>query len=151
MKRAISIIAIFVLLLLSLTLLSSCVNEDSQNKINNETTEPVVTLNEEKPATGFPSGQLQEEYIFYDGVVWTYDMYNTAEQKLKELPKDFAFIGQTLLEDPYVMPSEDFHTAHIEPGKDVYISPEGDAIYIELKRCEYRKFIPAETIDTSDQ
>ena len=88
MKRAISIIAIFVLLLLSLTLLSSCANEDSQNKINNETTEPVVTLNEEKPATGFPSGQLQKEYIFYGGVVWTYDMYNTAEQKLKELPKD---------------------------------------------------------------
>ncbi|MBE6616980.1 MAG: hypothetical protein E7627_03405 [Ruminococcaceae bacterium] len=146
MKRAIPIIAIFVLLLLSLTLLSSCVNEDSQNKINNETTEPVVTLNEEKPATGFPSGQLQKEYIFYGGVVWTYDMYNTAEQKLKELPKDFTFIGQTLLEDPYVMPSEDFHTAHIEPGKDVYISTAGDAIYIELKKGIYYRYIPEKSI-----
>ncbi|MBE6616981.1 MAG: hypothetical protein E7627_03410 [Ruminococcaceae bacterium] len=134
MKKTISIILIFVLLISSTISLLSCTDKDVPTPSSNET--------EEKVGTGFPSGQIQREYIYYDGVVWVYDSYTPNAQKLKVLPDGYTLVGQTLIEDSYEIPSEDFHTAHVEPGRNVYASSLGDALYIELKDGTYYRFVP---------
>lgn len=142
--KKISFILILMSLILCITVLSSCGNENAPDANNGEETDTIVTTNGEAPGTGYPSGQIQREYICYGDVVWVYDTNTSDLQALSELPNDFTFIGQTLLEDPYEIPIEDFHTAHINVGRNVYISSSGDAVYVEIKDGMYYRFVPAE-------
>lgn len=133
-------ILILVLLLFTIIFLSSCVNNHSYTAESREGEETG------KQETGHPNGQVQIECIYYNGVVWMYDMYNSDLQKLKELPLDATFIGETLEENSYDIPNQNFYTSHINPGKRVFITQLGEAIYIELKQGIYFRFIPVNSI-----
>ena len=134
--KKISVILVFVLLISCLPLLFGCAKVDVPDTNVDEA--------EEKVGTGYPSGQIQREYIYYDGAVWVYDSYTPEAQRLEELPTGAYLIGQTLENNPYEIPSEDFHTAHIVVGQNIYITSSGDAIYIESSNNVYYRYVQAE-------
>ena len=163
--KNIKLIRFFALLLLSIAFLSSCADNDSQNNDNEvpektpEISQPTEQDQNETPETeprettqtGYLHGQVQRACIYYDGVVWVWDSYNSSAQRLKELPEDFTFIGKTLYEDSYEVPGEDFHTSHIEVGLNVYIGPLRDAVYIDSQRepNEYCRYVPIDIRELS--
>ncbi|MBP3378708.1 MAG: hypothetical protein J6L96_08165 [Clostridia bacterium] len=123
---------IVILLILCVATMFSCTNNISHIEESSKAEE-----------TGYPKGQVQIECIYYNGMLWSYDVYSSDLQSLKELPIDVTFIGQTLINDPWEIPSENFYTSHIKTGRNVYITLLGDALYIEnQEEHRYYRYIP---------
>ena len=109
---------------------------------------PPETESKEEVPTGYPSGQMQREYLYYNGVVWVYDTsgFNSTDKRVSELPEGATYVGEVLFEDPYEIPDEDFHSAHIKVGRKIYISAEEDTLYIEYRgeKTVFYRYVPSD-------
>ena len=65
--------------------------------------------------TGYPTGQLQQEFVFYSGNVYVY-----AVSYVESLPEDYVKVGEILSVDNQNMPSSDFQAANLKVGEAVY-------------------------------
>ncbi|MCI8388609.1 MAG: hypothetical protein HFE63_09115 [Clostridiales bacterium] len=99
--------------------------------------------------TGYPSGQIQREMLYYDGSVWGRDFYGDdnygSGRYLDELPSGYTLVGEITSEDSYNIPAVDFQSAHIKVGVKVYASDENsDYIYLEdsdKTKIHYDRFL----------
>ena len=58
--------------------------------------------------TGYPDGELQKEYIFWNGNLYTYDVV-----LVKNLPEDAYKIGEVVKEDTINYPDENLEASHM--------------------------------------
>ena len=81
--------------------------------------------------TGYPSGEIQQPQIRYDGQLYFYFATGFDEP----LPKDYAHVGSIAAVDNTAEPAEDFHGARVEAGQDIYASDANpDTIYVEYEK-----------------
>ena len=85
--------------------------------------------------TGYPDGELQKEYIFWNGNLYTYDVV-----LVKNLPEDAYKIGEVVKEDTINYPDENLEASHIEVGVAVYAEKSGQYLYVEKSDNGYERF-----------
>lgn len=85
--------------------------------------------------TGYPDGELQKEYIFWNGNLYTYDVV-----LVKNLPEDAYKIGEVVKEDTINYPDENLEASHIEVGVAVYAEKSGQYLYVETSDNGYERF-----------
>ena len=67
--------------------------------------------------TGYPDGELQKEYIFWNGNLYTYDVV-----LVKNLPEDAYKIGEVVKEDTINYPDENLDLVNICMLKQVIMA-----------------------------
>ncbi len=85
--------------------------------------------------TGYPDGELQKEYIFWNGNLYTYDVV-----LVKNLLEDAYKIGEVVKEDTINYPDENLEASHIEVGVAVYTEKSGQYLYVEASDNGYERF-----------
>ena len=85
----------------------------------------------ETTPTGYPSDEIQQPQIRYDGKLFFYFATGFDEP----LPKDYIRAGSVAAVDNTAEPAEDFHGARVETGQDIYASDsDPDTIYVEYEK-----------------
>ena len=80
--------------------------------------------------TGYPSGEVQQPQILYDGLLYYYFATGFAEP----LPAGYESIGNVEAVDNENTPTSDYHGARVEPGQEIYVLPGiHDAIYVKYE------------------
>lgn len=96
---------------------------------------PDTTSNEEVSIqpTGYPDGELQWTYIFWEG-----NLYSNDAIFVKTLPEDAYQIGEIEKEDNINYPDENLEASHIDVGVEVYSDTR--YLYIKAGTDSYRRF-----------
>lgn len=92
----------------------------------------------EQASTGYPSGELQMEQVFYNNSLYYYMATGVEEN----VPDNLEYIGNIAEVDKQTVPTEDFYAGGHElvKGQKIYIVPNDDSkIYIEYEDG-YRHF-----------
>lgn len=90
----------------------------------------------EPSSTGYPTGQLQREYVYVEGT-----LYQSAFE-IAELPQNAERIGEVSKIDNEKYPDENFEASYLEIGTPIYKS--GDMVYIEDSAGTHRRYEPVE-------
>ena len=95
--------------------------------------------------TGYPTGQIQRELVFYAGRIWGVDFYGDSKngKELETLPDEYKLAGKTIGNDSYNVPTEEFHTSQLSDGIEVWAIPGSYRdIYLKFPDSEvYRRFL----------
>lgn len=86
--------------------------------------------------TGYPSGELQQKQVMYNGQIYYYGATGFDEP----LPDGFEHVGAIEKVDNVHEPEEDFCGARVEVDQEVYANAEhADTIYLKYEKG-YAKF-----------
>ena len=85
--------------------------------------------------TGYSDGELQKEYVFWDGNLYTYDALF-----VKILPEDAYKIGEITKEDSINYPDENLEASHINIGVEVYAEKSSQYLYVKTSSDGYERF-----------
>lgn len=136
------IMALFVSVSCIIMSLSFCTVNKTYAEAVEETTEEETTV----APTGYPDEEVQKEYLFWDGSLYTYDVYY-----LTELPEDAIEIGEIGTVDDINYPDEDLEASHLVAGLRVYKDASRDYLYVESNEgygrfsvCDDAETIPRE-------
>ena len=81
--------------------------------------------------TGYPSGEIQQPQIRYNGQLYFYFATGFDEP----LPSGYNRVGEIAAVDNTAEPAEDFHGARVEVGQEIYASDSAlDTIYVEYEK-----------------
>ena len=83
--------------------------------------------------SGYPDGELQWTYIFWEG-----NLYSNDAIFVKTLPEDAYQIGEIAKEDNINYPDENLEASHIDVGVEVYSDTR--YLYIKAGTDSYRRF-----------
>ena len=89
-----------------------------------------VEIRKEEPTTptGYPSGELQQPHIMYDGLLYYYFATGFDEP----LPDGYECVGEVVEVDNVNIPQNDFHGARVELMQEIYVLPGiHDTIYVK--------------------
>ena len=116
------------------------VTKDGKVVLTDSSESSAETDSSESP-TGYSSGRLQREFLYYKGTVYVY-----AASYVKTLPDHYLKVGEILSVDNENMPTSDFQAANLEIGEEVYTfegSETATDMYIIVKRSEdrFEKFV----------
>ena len=82
-------------------------------------------------ATGYPSGEIQQPQIRYDGKIFFYFATGFDEP----LPSGYNRVGNVAAVDNTAEPAADFQGARVDIGQDIYASDsDPDTIYVEYEK-----------------
>ncbi len=89
---------------------------------------PIPTDTDNNPTeTGYPTGQVQQEMIMYNGHVFIHDNNGFDHP----LPEGFRLVGKVQHVDNESIPDEDFAACHLDEGQEIYADPTVvDIIYV---------------------
>ena len=78
-----------------------------------------VEIRKEEPTTptGYPSGELQQPQIMYDGLLYYYFATGFDEP----LPDGYECVGEVVEVDNVNIPQNDFHGARVELMQEIYV------------------------------
>ena len=80
--------------------------------------------------TGYPSGEIQQPQIMYDGLLYFYCATGFDEP----LPAGYDYIGDVEVVDNENVPTADFHGAQVEAKQEIYVLPGiHDTIYVKYE------------------
>ena len=82
--------------------------------------------------TGYPEGEIQNQFVYYDGHYWI-----RKDSQGKRAASDYQHlnnIGTTLADHIYKIPPEDLHTAHVEVGSAVFEDVERKELIVLQKQ-----------------
>ena len=87
--------------------------------------------------TGYPTGELQSQYVFWNGKLYTasYDAVFT-----KSLPADACQVGKIASIDNVNYPDEDLEAAHTDVGAVVYVETSGQYLFVDAGIWGYERF-----------
>lgn len=108
-----------------------------------------VEIGKEEPITptGYPSGELQQPQIMYDGLIYYYFATGFDEP----LPDGYACVGEVAEVDNVNIPQNDFQGARVELKQEVYASEaNSDTIYLKYKQG-YAQFTVKENPETQNE
>jgi len=84
----------------------------------------------EAAETGYPSGEIQQPQIMYNGKLYFYFATGFDEP----LPAGYEYAGSITVIDNVNGPSEDFHGARVDPDQEVYASlTHADTVYLKYE------------------
>lgn len=89
-----------------------------------------VEIGKEEPTapTGYPSGELQQPQIMYDGLIYYYFATGFDEP----LPAGYECVGEVAEVDNVSIPQNDFQGARVELLQEIYVLPGiHDTIYVK--------------------
>ena len=86
-------------------------------------------------AAGYPDGELQKQYVFWNGNLYTYDVSCG-----KDLPEDAYKIGEITKEDSINYPDENLEASHINIGVEVYAEKSSQYLYVKTSSDGYERF-----------
>ena len=89
-----------------------------------------VEIGKEEPTTptGYPSGELQQPQIMYDGLIYYYFATGFDEP----LPDGYECVGEVAEVDNVNIPQNDFQGARVELMQEIYVLPGiHDTIYVK--------------------
>jgi hypothetical protein len=89
--------------------------------------------------TGYPSGELQHQYLFYQRTLYIYS--GTIWTDSKELTE----VGKVLKVDNEKYPDEEWEAAHLAIGQKVYVKAADyvNKIYVKrLNKEDFEVFLP---------
>ncbi|MBQ7001354.1 MAG: hypothetical protein IJN67_09980 [Oscillospiraceae bacterium] len=80
--------------------------------------------------TGYPSGEIQQPQIMYDGLRYFYFATGFDEP----LPDGYEYVGEVEAIDHEIAPQADFHGARVELGQEIYGLPGiHDTIFVQYE------------------
>jgi len=81
--------------------------------------------------TGYPSGEIQQPQIMYNGQVYFYFATGFDEP----LPDGYELVGSISAVDNINEPTEDFYGARVESGQEIYASEANtETVYVKYEK-----------------
>ena len=81
--------------------------------------------------TGYPTGEIQQPQIMYNGQVYFY----FATGFVEPLPDGYELVGSISAVDNVNEPTEDLHGARVELGQEVYASEANtETVYVKYEK-----------------
>lgn len=94
-------------------------------------------INDNTAETGYPTGEIQQPQIMYNGQVYFYFATGFDEP----LPDGFEYVGSVTGVDNIIEPIADFFGARVELGQEIYADDaNSDTIYVKYKNG-YAQFL----------
>ena len=90
----------------------------------NETTNSIIV------PTGFPSGEVQREFLFYNGTlyVYGYEYYiDVNEEEISNKWDGYKYVGKVEKTSDTKTPNEEFEAAHLNIGASIYANAADDS------------------------
>lgn len=134
MKKKMSlIIVIMAILLLSTACQSHIAEFSSTNELSDQKSqaEPSAPL-----PSGYPSGEIQKPYVFYQGTVYAYSL----SAAISTIPEQAELIGKVTKVDNTAIPDEELEASRLEVGDSVYAV--NDKLLVEQDRSVFLWFTP---------
>ena len=135
MKKMIALLLVLMLLLVGCSEKADVINAEEENEIT-------IT------PTGYPTGEVQQPQVVYDGLVYYYFATGFDEP----LPSGYNCVGIVEVVDNDNPPKYDFHGSRVEVGQEIYISlGVYGTIYVKYEDGYARFSLKQETLDSSEQ
>ncbi len=87
--------------------------------------------------TGYPEGEIQREYVYYDDTLYVY-----SDSCRASLPENCELAGEVLIVDNMNLPQEDFAAARLAVGDEVYTVTDQELLYVKTGEERYERFVP---------
>lgn len=79
------------------------------------------------PEITAPTGEIQREYVFYQGNLYVYQSSGT-----QTLPEGCELVGEILAVDNTKLPAEELHASRLSVGREVYSVGERGELYVDM-------------------
>ena len=95
---------------------------------------------EEDVSTGYPSGEVQREYVMVNDVLYCYE--GKTQESIEQIgEKGYTKAGEITLCDNTKIPETNFTAAHLDTGTAIYTNEkEVEYIYLEVEDGELLVF-----------
>lgn len=116
----------YIIMIGILMLLCAGCGDNPQNSAdNNPTTTKEITTTEnsgDEQPTGYPSGEVQRLYVFYNDKLYVYDdnKLSISEDKIAEIYEGYELVGNIQKISNQEMPDEQLEASRCEVGLNVY-------------------------------
>lgn len=82
--------------------------------------------------TGYPADQVQNDCVFYDGVIWFHGWGSNLTSSMEE-------VGKIESVDNYHLPTNEFAASHLRLGDKVFVLEEDGKMRLFVQRTDVNR------------